>query len=166
MAQPVGCGTAYCNIGYAPNTPYPGCEPVCYDCGINPCAFTPNGCQGSTEEPFEVKDLEVYQIEGEKVTPAIWGSAEVLVPIGTEMTITFVAKYGTFESRVFSGSKADPSRVYDKYEPPCSKDMPADGFDEAWVVVYDRANKISAESEHVKFNIEEPENVHVVHPLG
>lgn len=135
--------------------PAPGCPGGCYPAGSGP------ECK---EEPFEAKDLEVYEIEGEKVTPAVWGSAEVFVPLGHEMSISFVAKYGSFESRVFSGPKTDPNRVYDKYEPPCSEDMPADGYDEAWVVVYDLTTQQYTKSEPVRFNIEEPENVHVLHP--
>lgn len=156
----VDCGLPPCYMAMSTACEKP---PVCYACEpIDPCEFS----EGCNEEPFEARNLEVYLIEGEKVTPAIWGSAEVFVPVGDEVTITFNAKYGSFEPRVFSGSKAEPNKVYDKYDPPCEEKAPADGFDEAWVVVYDRSTHQYAETEHVKFNIEEPENVHVLHPVG
>lgn len=126
------------------------------------CAFVKDGCK------FEAKNLEVYEIVGEKVTPATWASAELFWPLGDEVTIRFLAEYGTFESRVYgSGKYGPPARYVSKYIPPAEEwKMPTSGYDTAWVVIIDRTTHTYVESEKVTFNIEEPENVHEVHPAG
>ena len=137
--------------------------------GGNSCQYLLQGCNEVI--PFEVKNLEVYQNVGEYVPvspPNIWASAEVTYPYMDSVTTVFYAEYGSF-SKVYGGivkpSILTPGR-YSEYVPPCAEKMPSDGYDTAWVVVYDHTTKEFVESEHVKFNITEPENVHEVHPVG
>ncbi|HVX48483.1 MAG TPA: hypothetical protein VHA05_03975 [Candidatus Saccharimonadales bacterium] len=123
------------------------------------------------EQPFEVKGLEVYQLvhkELPAVPSSIWASAEVTYPYLDSVETVFYAEYGHF-SKVYGGivkpSILTPGR-YSEYTPPCAEEMPSDGYDTAWVVVYDYTTHKFVESEHVRFNIAEPENVHIAHPAG
>jgi len=136
--------------------------PIAEEGDTRKCAYVEDGCR------FEANNLEVYEIVGEKVTPATWASANLYWPLGDEVTIRFLAEYGTFESRVYgSGKYGPPNRYVSKYIPPAEEwKMPASGYDTAWVVIIDRSTETYVESEKVRFNIEEPENVHEVHPVG
>lgn len=135
----------------------------------SPCAY--EACEESKVEPLEAKEVEVFEAVGFKEASRIYGCAGIYGTDfgreGDEYSITFLAKYGSFESKVTGGfkNKYEPSPTFcDRYVKPCPAKMPADGYDEVWVLVLDRTKHTSAESERVKFNIEEPENIR--YPVG
>lgn len=146
------------------------CPPI--DDTINdigpPCGYSLNEDCEEAAVPLEAKNMEIFLSEGFKAPPATYGCADIYGATeygmhSDEFTIEFRARYGSFEPPV-SGGKYEAAHYCGKYVPPCSENMPADGYDMAWVVVYDRTKHTSVESEQVVFSIEEPANVH--HPVG
>lgn len=139
------------------------CGPPC--CCVNCVEVMPS------EESFEVKGLEVYQLvhkELPAVPSSIWASAEAVYPAGDTVSTVFYAEYGSF-SKVYGGYSVKLGALpayFSEYVPPCPEKMPSDGYDTAWVVVYDHTTEKFVESEHVRFNIIEPENVRVANPAG
>lgn len=126
-------------------------------------------------EPFAAEGMEVFQVvdtlskKPPSPTPAIYGLAKAYFPVKDEITIRFLAEYGSFINTTGGfANKFEPSPYYSaRYMPPTEGGiMPADGYDEAWMVVMDRSKNphVYVETEHVRFNIKEPENVR--HPVG
>lgn len=164
-----------CKPQFVPVLPGPESVELCPlsntgHCGP-PCCCTHCTEMPPTEEQFEVKGLEVYQLvhkELPAVPASIWASVEVTYPYMDSVTTVFYAEYGSF-SGVYGGivkpSILTPGR-YSEYVPPCPEKASPDGYDTAWVVVYDHTTEKFVESEHVRFNIAEPENVRIANPAG
>jgi hypothetical protein len=163
----------------------PSCDPRVFATPPNPkeCEWAvadadDSGLENLTppsQQTLEIKNMEVFRAVGFKQPDMTYGCADIygtdfdgidFGPEGDEYTITFVAEYGSFESKVTGGgSKYESSPTFcDRYKKPCPEQMSSDGYDEAWLLVYDKTQNIYAESEHVKFNIEEPENIR--YPVG
>lgn len=147
---------------------YPSGEPQ--PTPINPGPEVAEEPHETREEPLEAKSLEVFESIG-KEWDVIWGAADVYWPLGDEVTVRFLAKSGSFESQIYSGGDGKEAlyspRLISMYIPPQhSWTTPPDGLDEAWAVVIDHTKHTYAESEHVVFNFEEPEDVRYITPKG
>ena len=149
------------------------CEMPGSDCNGNPCEYAVIQCKEAPEEPFEVKGLEVYQLvfkELPAVPSSIWASVEVTYPQADTVSTVFYAEYGSFPKVYIGyGAVAKPGTLtpnrFSEYVP-CPEKVSPDGYDTAWVVVYDHTTGKYVESEHVKFNIAEPEHVRIANPAG